>query len=131
MRLPEETEGTIRVCNEIGEQTKRGSKEEDEEGERQSEPVQAEPGTELMGALSEEGKIYRSVIMHVGYLERKRGWRILNCFVVHYKLNLSGIFLIFNYPGCQTNVSQIERLGWSNGSQLYTRLKWKLHHYSF
>lgn len=96
-----------------------------------TEPVQAEPGTELMGALSEEGKIYRSVIMHVGYLERKRGWRILNCFVVHCKLNLCGIFLIFNYPGCQTNVSQIERLGWSNESQLYTRLKEKLHHQSF
>lgn len=59
--------------------------------------MQAEPGTELMGALSEEGKIYRSVIMHMGYLERKRGWRILNCFVVHYKLDLCGIFLIFNY----------------------------------
>lgn len=85
--------------------------------------MQADPGTELMGALSEKGKIYRSVIMHAGYLERKGGWRILNCFVVHYKLNLHGIFLIFNYIGCQTNVSQIELLGWGNESQFYTRLK--------
>lgn len=88
-----------------------------------SEPVQAEPGTELMGALSEEEKIYRSVIMHVGYLQGKRGWRILNCFVVHYKLNLCGTFLIFNYTACQTNFSQMELLGWSNESQFYTRLK--------